>query len=78
MKIRMTFEFDKETRQMIAEAATHVDDKPVSPASYDDLKWWIRLQVVNGQQAAADTLQLREDFENSEWMTVLRHEEEQA
>ncbi len=78
MKIRMTFEFDKETRQMIAEAATHVDDKPVKPASYDDLKCWIRLQVCNGRMTAADTLQSREDFENSEWMTVLRHEEEQA
>ena len=75
MKIRMTFEFDKEARQMIAEAATHGDNKPVKPASYDDLKCWIRLQVCNGQMTADETLQSREDFKNSEWMTILRHEE---
>tara|TARA_R110001606_G_scaffold120956_1_gene252890 strand:- start:18 stop:254 length:237 start_codon:yes stop_codon:yes gene_type:complete len=75
MKIRMTFEFDKETRQMIAEAATHGDNKPVKSASYDDLKCWIRLQVCNGQMTADETLQSREDFKNSEWMTILRHEE---
>lgn len=78
MKIRMTFEFDKETRQIIAEADALGDNKPVSPASYDYLKSWIRLQIDEGQQTASSIVQSREDFENSEWMSILRHEEVEA